>query len=288
LLDSQGRLVGINTSIFSPGGTPGNIGIGFAIPVDTIRRVINQLMLHGKVVRPTLGISIVDDRVARNIEKQLRLPLDGCLVGEVYQNSPAMLSGLEAFAQDMDGSILLGDLVTHINGEAVREAEDLLSAVEERTEGETVSLRILRQCDPGKAEIVPVVLTNQDRLQRPTTRHSHQEPHHEPPPMYHNMQQPPAHHMQQPPAHHMQQPPAHHIQQPPAHHMQQPPAHHMQQPPAHSDFGHPHGGAPHHPHMPPPGMHPEPGMWDFAPPPPPHHMGQHHMEPPMQPFTHWQ
>jgi hypothetical protein len=165
-LDSRGRLIGINTSIFSPNGTPGNIGIGFAIPVDTVRRVVNQLIVHGKVVRPSLGISIVDDRVARNIEQQLRLPLEGCLVGEIFPNSPAMLSGLESFGQDVDGSLLLGDLITHINGEPVLEAEDLLSAVEEKKEGDTVSLRVLRKCDPGRAEIVPVMLISRDQFQQ--------------------------------------------------------------------------------------------------------------------------
>jgi hypothetical protein len=200
LLDSRGRLIGINTSIFSPNGTPGNIGIGFAIPVDTVRRVVNQLIVHGKVVRPSLGISIVDDRVAHNIEQQLRVPLEGCLVGDIFPNSPAMLSGLESFGQDVDGSIIVGDLITHINGEPVLEAEDLLSAVEEKKEGDTVSLRVLRKCDQGRAEVVTVMLTSRDRIQSSPSRdrnqqgHERREPdgaphhqfmHHGPPPPHH-------------------------------------------------------------------------------------------------------
>ncbi|CAJ1954567.1 unnamed protein product [Cylindrotheca closterium] len=192
LLDSQGRLIGINTSIFSPNGTPGNIGIGFAIPVDTVSRVVTQLIVHGKVVRPTLGMSIVDDRVARNIGQQLRMPLKGCLVGEVFHNSPAMLSGLESFGQDYDGSIILGDIVTHIDGEPVTESEDLLSAVEERKEGDTVNLRVVRQCDPNRIETVPVMLTSRDRFQnREGNRNSsnsssnHHHMHHGAPPQHH-------------------------------------------------------------------------------------------------------
>mmetsp|Transcript_43841 Transcript_43841/g.105778 ORF Transcript_43841/g.105778 Transcript_43841/m.105778 type:complete len:516 (+) Transcript_43841:23-1570(+) len=190
LLDSHGRLIGINTSIFSPNGTPGNIGIGFAIPVDTVGRVVNQLIVHGKVVRPTLGMSIVDDRVARNIEQQLRIPLEGCLVGEVFHNSPAMLSGLESFGQDYDGSIIVGDIVTHIDGEAVTEPEDLLSAVEERKEGDTVNLRVVRQCNPNRIENIPVMLTSRDRFQHKEENRGQPNPNHHQ--MYHGA--PPQHH----------------------------------------------------------------------------------------------
>merc|ERR1712115_758630 len=70
LLDSRGRLIGVNTAILSPGGV-GNVGIGFAIPVDTVRRVVNQIILYGRVVRPTLGISVVDDRLVKAIEGQM-------------------------------------------------------------------------------------------------------------------------------------------------------------------------------------------------------------------------
>ncbi|KAL3943267.1 MAG: hypothetical protein SGBAC_002676 [Bacillariaceae sp.] len=190
LLDSHGRLIGINTSIFSPNGTPGNIGIGFAIPVDTVSRVVNQLIVHGKIVRPTLGMSIVDDRVARNIEQQLRMPLEGCLVGEVFHNSPAMLSGLESFGQDNYGSIILGDMVTHIDGEQVAEAEDLLSAVEEKKEGDTVNLRVVRQCNPNRIETVPVLLTSRDRFHQSKANRSQPNPNHHQ--MHNNA--PPQHH----------------------------------------------------------------------------------------------
>jgi S1-C subfamily serine protease len=134
LMDSRGRLIGVNTAIFSPSG--GNVGIGFAIPVDTVRRVVNQIIHYGKVVRPTLGISIVDDRIVKAIEQQLGRQVEGCLVASIVPNSPAAAAGLQASQLSGDGSVLLGDLVTEINGERVRQAEDLISAVEEKTEGD--------------------------------------------------------------------------------------------------------------------------------------------------------
>merc|ERR1711933_43286 len=89
LFDSRGRLIGVNTMIYAPNGGGGNVGIGFAIPVDTVRRVVNQIIQYGKVVRPTIGINIVDDRIVKYIEQQLGRALPGCLVAEVISNSPA-------------------------------------------------------------------------------------------------------------------------------------------------------------------------------------------------------
>mmetsp|Transcript_48769 Transcript_48769/g.140252 ORF Transcript_48769/g.140252 Transcript_48769/m.140252 type:complete len:471 (+) Transcript_48769:148-1560(+) len=163
LLDSRGRLIGVNTAIFSPGGA-GNVGVGFAIPVDTVRRVVNQIIVYGKVRRPSLGISIVDDRIVRNIGEQLGRPLEGCLVAEVTPNSPAIVAGIEATSMSSDGSIILGDLVTAVNGEPVRQAEDLISAIEEKDEGETVRLTVMRKCDPSKTRVIDVTLTTRDKL----------------------------------------------------------------------------------------------------------------------------
>merc|ERR1712232_1208953 len=167
LLDGRGRLIGVNTMIYSPnGGQAGNVGIGFAIPVDTVRRVVNQIIQHGKVVRPTIGINLVDDRLVSYIERQLGRSLDGCLVAEVVPNSPAVVAGLEATTQNSAGSLVLGDLVTAVNGEPVKQAEDLVSAIEEKTGGETVALTVLRKCDPNRKETVRVKLTTRDKLQR--------------------------------------------------------------------------------------------------------------------------
>jgi S1-C subfamily serine protease len=166
LLDSRGRLVGVNTMIYSPtGAAGGNVGIGFAIPVDTVRRVVNQLIRYGKVVRPTLGIQVVDDRVANNVARQLgRATLGGVLVAEVLPRSPAAQAGLQATSLKGDGSLLLGDLVTQVNGQPVAHVEDLLAAIEERQVGDSVRLTMQRACDPTRTVYVQVKLVSRDAI----------------------------------------------------------------------------------------------------------------------------
>merc|ERR1712176_1285315 len=163
LLDSRGRLIGVNTMIYAPSG--GNVGIGFAIPVDTVRRVVNQIIQYGKVVRPTIGINVLDDRIVKVIEAQVGRSLDGCLVAQIVPNGPASKSGLEATAQNGAGSLILGDLIVAVNGEPVRQAEDLISALEEKRDREVVELTVLKNCDPSKRERVKVTLTTRDKLE---------------------------------------------------------------------------------------------------------------------------
>jgi S1-C subfamily serine protease len=153
----------VNTAIYSRSG--GNIGIGFAIPVDTVRRVVNQIIRYGKVVRPTLGIHVADDRIKMSLENQLGRTLAGVLVVEVLEGSPAAFS-LEPAQLRADGSIVLGDLITNVNGQPVRQVEDLLSAIEERKDGETVELGVWRKCDPRRAETIKVRLTARDKLKQ--------------------------------------------------------------------------------------------------------------------------
>jgi len=170
LLDSRGRLIGVNTAIYSRSG--GSNGIGFAIPVDTVRRVVNQIIRFGKVVRPTLGIQAANDRIKRAVENQLGRTLDGVMVAEVFDGSPAAAAGLRASQMRSDGSIMLGDLITHVNGQPVRQVEDLLSAIEERQDGETVDVRIWRQGDPRRAENINIRLTTRDKLQQSPYRNA--------------------------------------------------------------------------------------------------------------------
>lgn len=122
LLDSRGRLIGINTAILAPsrGGQAGSIGIGFAIPVDTVRRVVSQIIRYGRVVRPSLGINVLDDAIKRSYEAQLRRKLPGVLVVEVIPDSPAQRAGLQP-ARFRGADVALGDLITHINGDPTRQ-----------------------------------------------------------------------------------------------------------------------------------------------------------------------
>lgn len=85
LLDSQGSLIGVNTAILSASGA--SAGIGFAIPVDTVRRVVTQLIRYGRVQRPSLGVQVADDQIMRNIERQINAKLKGVMITEINQNS---------------------------------------------------------------------------------------------------------------------------------------------------------------------------------------------------------
>jgi S1-C subfamily serine protease len=156
-------LIGVNTAIYTPTGG-GNVGIGFAIPVDTVRRVVNQLIRYGRIVRPTLGIHVTEDRIVRSIEMQLGRSLNGVLVAEVLPNSPAEQAGLQASSLRGDGSIRLGDLITDVDDQPVRQVEDLLSAIEEKREGDTVTLRILRGCSPQGSQTVKARLVARDAM----------------------------------------------------------------------------------------------------------------------------
>ncbi|KAL7426151.1 LOW QUALITY PROTEIN: hypothetical protein ACHAXM_000340 [Skeletonema potamos] len=160
LLDSRGRLIGVNMAIFSTSGT--SSGVGFSIPVDTT--IVNQLIRYGKVVKPTIGVNVADDRVLRSIEMQLKRELAGVLVVEVVQGSPADHAGMKASTLRSDSSIVLGDLIVEINGEKIICVEDLLTAIEARSEGETVNVTLWRQCDKRLAETVRVKLTSSDKL----------------------------------------------------------------------------------------------------------------------------
>ena len=143
----------------------GNVGIGFAIPVDTVTRVVNQIIRYGKAVRPTLGINVISDRVVKLIEQQLGRTLGGVLIAEVVPNSPAVVAGLEASKLRSDGTIEMGDLIARIDGQPVKQTEDLISAIEEKREGDIVELVVWRKSNPRRVETVRVQLTTRDKLE---------------------------------------------------------------------------------------------------------------------------
>jgi S1-C subfamily serine protease len=136
LLDSAGRLVGVNTQIASPSGA--SAGIGFAVPVDTVNRVVPELIGHGRVVRPRLGIATAPEWVLR------RAGLEGVLVMSVAEGSAAARAGLRGTSRAEDGSIVLGDVVQGLGARKVASLDDLYAALEEHEPGDTVSLRVLR------------------------------------------------------------------------------------------------------------------------------------------------
>src|SRR5439155_20803890 len=108
LLDSRGRLIGVNTAIYSPSGA--SAGIGFAIPVDTVQRIVPQILRHGRVTRPSLQADFFPDTFTK------RLGIKGVLVGRVERTGVAAHAGLRSTRRDAGGDIIWGDLVVAVDG----------------------------------------------------------------------------------------------------------------------------------------------------------------------------
>jgi S1-C subfamily serine protease len=150
LLDSAGRLIGINTAIYSPSGA--SAGIGFAVPVDTVNRVVPELIARGKYIRPSLGIE-VDDGINRVAKQQLGV--EGVLILRVAPGSPAASAGLEGARRTADGGLIPGDIITAVEGKAVDSVGKLYSRLDDFKVGDTVRLTVSRE---GKTREVSVTL----------------------------------------------------------------------------------------------------------------------------------
>ena len=146
LLDSSGRLIGINTAIYSPSGA--NAGIGFAVPVDTINQIVPQLLKHGKIVRPGLGINILSDQIAaqQNIE--------GVVILGVAPGGAAEKAGIRG-TRPTQGGWELGDVITKLDNVEVKRASDLFRAIDAHKVGDEVELTLEFQ---GQKRTVKVVL----------------------------------------------------------------------------------------------------------------------------------
>jgi S1-C subfamily serine protease len=147
LLDSRGQLIGMNTMIVSRSGA--SAGVGFAVPVKTIARVVPQLVEHGKVMQVGIGINRVDDSIAR------RTGIKGVIVRDVKPNSNAARAGLRGLQIRTDG-IYLGDVIVGVDEEAVKDYDDLYSALDRHEAGDRVNLKIRRD---DKVIMVPIELT---------------------------------------------------------------------------------------------------------------------------------
>jgi S1-C subfamily serine protease len=136
LLDSAGRLIGVNTQIVSPSGA--YAGIGFAVPVDTVNRIVPELIKHGKLIRPGLGVSLVPDAVAR------RWGINGVIIGKVGRGSGADRAGLRGVRETVAGRIELGDVIVGVEGKPVETMDDLMGVMEKYKVGDRVKVDVLR------------------------------------------------------------------------------------------------------------------------------------------------
>lgn len=136
LLNSEGRLIGVNTMIYSPSGA--SAGIGFAIPVNTIKEVVPELITHGRIVRPVLGIAVAPDQWAQQVGIQ------GVPILRVEPNSPAAEAGLQGAKRNNWGQISLGDVIVAIDDYPVANDDQLLSALEHYKPGDKVNVSVMR------------------------------------------------------------------------------------------------------------------------------------------------
>lgn len=156
LLDSDGKMVGVNSAIFSPVGA--SVGIGFAVPVNTVKRVVQQLIEKGRVARPWLGIMGQD--IGPEVARLLKMPSEGILIAEVVNGSPADKAGIKGGKRIVRiGNLQVitgGDMIVAIDGKAVKGMDELVEDIESRRVGESIDVTVLRG---GKRRIVKVYLS---------------------------------------------------------------------------------------------------------------------------------
>lgn len=136
LLDSSGRLVGVNTAIFSPSGA--FAGIGFAVPVDTVVRLVPQLITKGRIAQAGIGVTLVPHQY------NAQLGIDGVAIAEVVQGSPADKAGLQGAQVVRGRRVVLGDRIVAVDGTPVKTEDDVRDAFEAAGVGKTIKLTIAR------------------------------------------------------------------------------------------------------------------------------------------------
>ena len=149
LLDSRGRLIGMNTMILR-----NSTGIGFAVPSNTIKRIVNQIIQYGRPVQLGIGIEIFEDRITQSIG------VEGVVLREVYSDSPAEKAGLKGTSRDQYGRIILGDIIVSIDGDPIRNYDDMYNAFDEKKAGSNVVLVFLRNGEERTETIDVVTVTD--------------------------------------------------------------------------------------------------------------------------------
>ena len=151
LLDSRGRMIGINSQILSPSGA--SAGVGFAVPVNIAKRIVPQLIRSGMVNRPTMDLNTRDVELLR---RQVDLPVqDGAMIWQIARGGSGATAGLRGVTQDENGDVALGDIIVSLDGEKVANSDDLYRLLEKHQVGQTVRVEIVRN---GRRLTVPVRL----------------------------------------------------------------------------------------------------------------------------------
>lgn len=145
LLDSDGRLIGMNTMIYSKSGS--SAGIGFAVPVDTIKRIVPQLIAYGKVIRPGLGIGILGEQYNR------RMGIEGVIVQYVERGSDAYRAGIRGLAKDRYGQLYIQDVITGIDDYKIKSYDDLYNALDNYEIGDIVTVSVERDDKVRKVKV---------------------------------------------------------------------------------------------------------------------------------------
>lgn len=146
LLDSQGRLIGVNTAIYSPSGA--SAGIGFSIPIDEVRWVVPELIAYGKIKRPSLGIELASTQIME------RLRLKGALIIQATEGLAAANAGLKGTLRDAKGNIVLGDIIIQLGGQVIDSRNDLVLALEKFKPGQSVPLTFMRDGEENTTVII--------------------------------------------------------------------------------------------------------------------------------------
>lgn len=150
LLDSAGRLIGINTAIYSPSGA--SAGIGFAVPVDTVNRVVPQIISRGKYIRPAMGIT-VDSKLNDRLTQHLKLT--GVVILSISPGSAADTAGLQGATITPEGSIIANDIIVAVEDKPIDSVDKLLARIDNYKVGDTIKITVLRKNETIE---VPVIL----------------------------------------------------------------------------------------------------------------------------------
>ncbi|MGV8711467.1 MAG: S1C family serine protease [Nitrosomonas sp.] len=140
LLDSAGRLIGINTAIYSPSGT--SAGIGFAVPVDTVNRVVPQIISRGKYIRPAMGIT-VDEKLNNRLVEHLKV--NGVVILSIAPGSAADEAGLLGATLTPEGNIIANDIIIALEKKPIDSVAKLLARIDSYKIGDTISITVLRK-----------------------------------------------------------------------------------------------------------------------------------------------